>query len=226
MSGLVDTIETYLEYSSQAAQWLVQYLASGDGLRYLRPFLLECGAKEVRLIYSRLLTVAFRYYHRHFDSLQIDYVDKILDSLLNLIKTDASNHIKNCGQLFTVITRFAELGLEQCRHLFKMDFFSVTMKLLLGVGMEETSWEGLAANRNRKWASSQNRELADLHSMLATLILACDTTEHHVKRDSKFEHCLVLRNFNTYRVEGQSYCFSVHKYFHGVKLFFHSCTVL
>ena len=188
MSGLVDTIETYLEYSSQAAQWLVQYLASGDGLRYLRPFLLECGAKEVRLIYSRLLTVAFRYYHRHFDSLQIDYVDKILDSLLNLIKTDASNHIKNCGQLFTVITRFAELGLEQCRHLFKMDFFSVTMKLLLGVGMEETSWEGLAANRNRKWASSQNRELADLHSTLATLILACDTTEHHVKRDSKFEH--------------------------------------
>ena len=77
MSGLVDTIETYLEYSSQAAQWLVQYLASGDGLRYLRPFLLECGAKEVRLIYSRLLTVAFRYYHRHFDSLQIDYVDKV-----------------------------------------------------------------------------------------------------------------------------------------------------
>ena len=125
---------------------------------------------------------------------------KILDCLLNLIKTDASNHIKNCGQLFTVITRFAELGLEQCRHLFKMDFFSVTMKLLLGVGMEETSWEGLAANRNRKWASSQNRELADLHSMLATLILACDTTEHHVKRDSKFEHCLVLRNFNIYRV--------------------------
>ena len=185
MSNLVDTIETYVEYCSQAAEWLVSFLASSDGLRYLRPFLLECGAKEVRLLYARLLTVAFRFYHRHFGSLQVDHVDKILDTLLTLIRTDASNHIKNCGQLFSVITRFAELGLEQCRQLFKFDFFAVTTKLLLGVSMEE-SWESLAANRPRKWASSQNRELGDLHSTLATLILACDTDEHQIKHEGKF----------------------------------------
>jgi len=184
MSSLVDTIETYVEYSSEASQWLISFLASSDGLRYLRPFLLECGAKEVRLIYSRLLSVAFRFYHRHFLNLQVDHVDKILDTLFNLIKTDASNHIKNCGQLFAAVTRFANLGLEQCQQLFKFDFFTVTMKLLLGVGMEE-SLESLSSNRPRKWASKQNRELGDLHSTLATLILACDTTEHQMKTDGE-----------------------------------------
>ena len=191
MSSLVDTIETYVEYSSEASQWLISFLASSDGLRYLRPFLLECGAKEVRLIYSRLLSVAFRFYHRHFLNLQVDHVDKILDTLFNLIKTDASNHIKNCGQLFAAVTRFANLGLEQCQQLFKFDFFTVTMKLLLGVGMEE-SLESLSSNRPRKWASKQNRELGDLHSTLATLILACDTTEHQMKTDGKFRKFLKI----------------------------------
>ena len=69
------------------------------------------------------------------------------------------------------------------------------MKLLLGVGMEE-SLESISSNRPRKWASKQNRELGDLHSTLATLILACDTTEHQVKPDGTAVPCNKTRRVN------------------------------
>ncbi len=177
MSELVDTVETYVKYSCQTCQWLINFLASSEGLRYLRPFLLECGAKDVRLMFARLLTLAFRFYYRHTLSLDVEPVNKILETLLNLVKSDVSSHIKNSGQIFSVVVNFANLGLEQCKQLLlRHDYFTFSIKLLLGIGMED-DLDKVDSTKSRKWASSQNRELGELHSALASLILACDTAE-------------------------------------------------
>lgn len=138
----------------------------------MRPFLLECGPKEVRSMYGHLIDRALKAHLRHGKTVSNDAVDRILTSLHSLIRNDASNHIKNCSQLFSVISKYASLGREQCRQLFTLDVFDVTLRLLLGIGMDE---EGdVSPNRPRKWASSQSRELGELHTTLATLILACD----------------------------------------------------
>ena len=173
MSGLVDTIETYVEHSGQTCKWLMGFLASSSGLRYLRPFLLECEPKEVRNIYARLMIVAFKFYWRHFTDLDTEHCHKILENLLNLIKNDVSNHIKNSGALFSVLGQIICLGQNPCSFLLKFDFFPITMKLLLGVGMED-EFSSVNPQRQRKWVSSQNRELGDLHASLANFILACD----------------------------------------------------
>jgi len=51
------------------------------------------------------------------------------------------------------------------------------IKLLLGVEPDPDDDDDLQS-RSRRWSISQSRELGELHSAIAYLILACETTPH------------------------------------------------
>ena len=177
LTEMMDMIEAYLQKSSKTCQWMIEFFGSqAEGLCYMRPFLLECGAKEVRTMFSQLLMKALRFQKLHFCTTKVEPVENILASIYNLVKDDVAKHIKNSSQLFAVLSKFAQEGLPQCQQLLETDFFAAIVKLLIGleIGSEESPEK--INNRQRKWAPSQNRELGELHVTLATLILACDTT--------------------------------------------------
>ena len=181
---IIEIIDSYLQKSSSATSWMLEFLSSQEGLCYMRPFLLECGAKEVRHLFSQLLIKAFRYQKLHFSTLtenkDDEATDKILASLRALLRDgDVAKHIKHCSQLFLTLSKFAQEGLRQCEQLFNKDFFPAIVKLLIGLDLDEEDLKEKIQQRQRKWAApSQNRELGELHLCLASLILACDTSLH------------------------------------------------
>ena len=179
INNIIDAIEGYIESSSVACQWLLGFLASAEGLRYIRPCLLECAAKEVRTSFSCLLEKTFRFQQLHFKTTECEPVEKILGVMLTLIREDVANHIKSSAQFFALVTKFARLGPEQCNQLHKLDYFQAISKLLLGIGPDDeelASSTAVTSARQRKWAQSQSRELGELHAALATLILSCDNS--------------------------------------------------
>ena len=122
-----------LEHSAEACKFLSERLSSNEGLRYLRPFLIESEAKEVRAAFSQLLGKIIQFHLAHFSSTDCDAINKILRTALNLIHEDVANHIKNCGTLFSFLHKFASRGVEQCKQLLDLQFFQGLVKLLLGI---------------------------------------------------------------------------------------------
>jgi len=94
---------------------------------------------------------------------------------------------KASAQFFSVLARFAETGVAQCKQLFDLNAFSQLVKFLLGVDPESAASDDdksgggdknqrdtdLRSTR-RKWTSVQSREFGDLHKTLAYLMLSCD----------------------------------------------------
>ena len=179
LSEVMDMVESYLQKSSKTCQWMIEFLGTHDqgGICYMRPFLLECGAKEVRTLFSQLLIQALRFQKLHFCTTKVGAVENILSAIYGLIKDDVAKHIKNSAQLFLVLSKFAQEGLSQCQQLLETGFFAAIVKLLIGLDIDEESPDKIN-NRQRKWAPSQNRELGELHVTLATLVLACDTSSY------------------------------------------------
>ena len=152
-------------------------MSSNEGLRYIRPFLIECEAKEVRSAFSQLLGKNMHYHLAHFMSTDSEAINKILRTTLTLIHEDVPNHIKTSGQFFSFLYKFASRGVNQCKQLLDLEFFQGLIKLLFGIDVDSISAADVDfSNRPRKWASSQSRELGELHSVIASLILACDNT--------------------------------------------------
>ena len=174
INDLIAAIEFYIENDSEACKWLTVKLSSNEGLRYVRPFLIECEAKEVRSAFSQLMDMTIEYHLVHFSSTNCEPIDKILKTSLNCINEDVANHIKHCGQFFSFLFKFAKRGGDQCKQLLDLNFFQGLIKLLLGINVVEGAAGIDITNRSRKWAPSQNRELGELHQILACLILACD----------------------------------------------------
>jgi ubiquitin carboxyl-terminal hydrolase 9/24 len=176
LGDIIDTIDDCLESSAPATQWLLGFLANVDGLRYFRPFLLECSAREVRVNFYHLVEKALAYFHRHNNcNTDTEDVNRLLATMAGLVKDDVANHIKTCGQFFSLLNKFASLGVAQCQQLFQLKVFNATVKLLLGIIPAEVDGDN-KSNRQRRWAPSQCRELGELHMTLSCLILACDTT--------------------------------------------------
>ena len=177
IADILEAVEFYLEHCSEACKYLTSFLSSNEGLRYIRPFLIECEAKEVRSAFSQLLGKNMHYHLAHFMSTDSEAINKILRTILTLIHEDVPNHIKTSSQFFSFLHKFASRGVNQCKQLLDLEFFQGLIKLLFGIDVDSIASADVdLSNRPRKWASSQSRELGELHSVIASLILACDNS--------------------------------------------------
>jgi ubiquitin carboxyl-terminal hydrolase 9/24 len=100
-----------------------------------------------------------------------------------------SDNVKNSGQYFSLLFMYAQMGTLQCKQLFSLGCFEGCFQFLTGFSLSEDMAE-LDKTKQKKWTASQSREFTDLHSLLAYLVLSCDTS--HVSsecegRDSKTE---------------------------------------
>ena len=71
-SALVDwtaAIHSIITLCSSASQWLLEFLST-EGLKYLKPFLVECNARDVRSNFSHLLEKTVSSQLSHFPTSQ------------------------------------------------------------------------------------------------------------------------------------------------------------
>ena len=109
MADWVDAIENIISVSPPTCSWLVQLLST-DGLKYLKPYLLEATARDVRSNFSALLERAFANLvkHRAGDS-DVAAVNVILSALVEMMASNVADNVKHCGQYFWTLSMFAQM---------------------------------------------------------------------------------------------------------------------
>ncbi len=116
LSEMVDGVSVLVERSRRATETLLAFLASSEGLQYLRPFLLECPSRDVRVNFSQMVFSGMRAYERHHGDTESDHVNRVLSSLVGLLEKDVSAHCKNSGQFFWLVSKFAQMVGEKKEH--------------------------------------------------------------------------------------------------------------
>ncbi len=109
ISDTVDAVSALVDGSPRAGRALMSILSDGDGLRYLKPFLLECPAREVRANFAHLLSIGFRAAENDSSDTEDRKVHRVLSSLVELMESDAATHCKNSGQFFWLLSKFAQM---------------------------------------------------------------------------------------------------------------------
>jgi hypothetical protein len=65
VAAWVDLINQYSSAFKESAFWLIEYWASEDGLRHVRPFLLECPTRSIRHHFVNLLEISISNFFNH-----------------------------------------------------------------------------------------------------------------------------------------------------------------
>ncbi|KAL3868453.1 hypothetical protein ACJMK2_041259 [Sinanodonta woodiana] len=167
----VEVIETILTHCKEACLWLLEYLASEEGSGFIRPFLLDCPNRDVRLTMAKILERLFCCFLTTHSGLPIHKsLDTILENLLLLLNKEVIDQCKQSIQYFLVLKSYVQLGTKACIHMFKLNGFKRLAVFLLGNYTRDQE-----ANI-RRWSSIQSRDFANLHTTLATLLLNCDVS--------------------------------------------------
>ncbi|XP_076009077.1 ubiquitin carboxyl-terminal hydrolase 24 isoform X4 [Genypterus blacodes] len=156
------TVEVLLTKSSEACQWMVQYLVGPEGREITRVCLLECGVREVRAVVASILEKTMES-ALHFGD---PGLDALMDVLLSLLDKDVPENVKNCTQYFSLFSSFAQRGCGPCQLLLKHSAYRRMLIFLLGSNRQN--------NQNRRWSPAQAREFLHLHNTLALITLHSD----------------------------------------------------
>ncbi|CAH1774066.1 unnamed protein product [Owenia fusiformis] len=176
----VNIIDTLVYRCKAACNWLVQYLAIEQGKTYIKPFLLECPNKDVRVAFSRILEQVMSSYFKHKGVATHKCFDELLEILLSMLKKDVEDNIKTCTQYFWLLSMYVHQGTKACAHMFGRNGFVRLVNFLLGPQSKEPE------SPNRRWSSMQSRDFGYLHEALATLILNCDVSGYRTDDPGKY----------------------------------------
>ncbi|KAK5907307.1 hypothetical protein CesoFtcFv8_005174 [Champsocephalus esox] len=156
------TVEVLLTKSSEACQWMAQYLVGPEGREITRVCLLECSVREVRVVFASILEKTLEC-SLHFGD---PGADNLMDTLLSLLDKDVPENVKNCAQYFGLFSNFAQRGCGPCQLLLKHSAYRRMLIFLLGPNRQN--------NQNRRWSPAQAREFLHLHNTLAFITLHSD----------------------------------------------------
>uniref|UniRef100_A0A3B3YMA8 Ubiquitin carboxyl-terminal hydrolase 24 n=1 Tax=Poecilia mexicana TaxID=48701 RepID=A0A3B3YMA8_9TELE len=155
-------VEVLLSKSSEACQWMVQFLVGPEGREIIRVCLLECSVREVRTVVASVLEKTLES-ALHFGD---PGLDSLTDALLSLLDKDVPENVKNCAQYFNLFSNFTQRGCGPCQLLLKHSAYRRMLIFLLGLNRQN--------NQNRRWSPAQAREFLHLHSSLALMTLHSD----------------------------------------------------
>ncbi|KAL6486199.1 hypothetical protein MHYP_G00055910 [Metynnis hypsauchen] len=172
----IATVEMLLSKSSEACQWMVQYLVATEGREIIKNCLLECSVREVRVVVASILEKTLESALYFQDS----GLDCLLDMLLSLLDKDVPENCKNCSQYFSLFSNFAQRGFGPCQLLLKHAAYRRMLIFLLGPNRQN--------NQNRRWSSAQAREFLHLHNTLALVVLHTDLTSQRTEAPGMFKH--------------------------------------
>ncbi|XP_055363801.1 ubiquitin carboxyl-terminal hydrolase 24 isoform X3 [Betta splendens] len=169
------TVEVLLSKSSEACQWMVQYLVGPEGREITRVCLLECSVREVRVVVASILEKTLES-ALHFGDPRLD---GLTDALLSLLDKDVPENVKNCAQYFSLFSNFAQRGCGPCQLLLKHSAYRRMVIFLLGPNRQN--------NQNRRWSPAQAREFLHLHSTLALITLHSDVGTQQTQAPGSFK---------------------------------------
>ncbi|XP_073790154.1 ubiquitin carboxyl-terminal hydrolase 24 isoform X4 [Danio rerio] len=171
----IATVEVLLSKSSEACQWMVQYLVAPEGREIIKICLLECSVREVRVVVATILekTLESALYFQDAG------LDCLLDMLLSLLDKDVPDNCKNCSQYFSLFSNFAQRGCGPCQLLLKHSAYRRMLVFLLGPNRQN--------NQHRRWSSAQAREFLHLHNTLALMVLHTDLTSQRTEAQGVFK---------------------------------------
>ena len=109
MSDWVDTIHSIVTLSPAASQWLTEFLSSEDGLKYVKPFLVESGARDVRTNFSQLLDKCLASQASHAAGSQA--AAAIIQHIVSLLSAEGGvgDNVKYSSQYFWLLSMFAQM---------------------------------------------------------------------------------------------------------------------
>ncbi|XP_069185948.1 ubiquitin carboxyl-terminal hydrolase 24 isoform X1 [Procambarus clarkii] len=173
-------LNTLVQQSREACSWAVNYFSSEDGGMHIAPLLLECPNKMIRGQFSNLLGSIFKAEYDHCNC--VDSVQSIMKYLISLMVSDVPAAVKTSYQYFSLLYCYCQQGSAQCRQILNLGGFSSLLSFLLGPSDLE----------KRRWSPVQAQDFGPLHSVIATLIIACDmcphqTTDSTSEQKSKIE---------------------------------------
>jgi len=177
MNDWIDVVDHIISTDKGACDWLLNLLAADD-FKYLKPYLLECPARDVRTHFSNLLEKTFSASFRLTKkSLRPSgRVVDILVHLVSLLDKEVSDAIKFSSQYFWVLSMYAQMGPDAVSDLFGLGLFSAAIKFLLGLDLKDEVEEPV--KKGKQWTGSQVREFNHLHCLLAFMILVCNMTPY------------------------------------------------
>ncbi|KAA0708793.1 Ubiquitin carboxyl-terminal hydrolase 24 [Triplophysa tibetana] len=171
----IATVEVLLSKSSEACQWMVQYLVSPEGREIIKICLLECSVREVRVVVATVLEKTLESALYFLDP----GLDCLLDMLLSLLDKDVPDNCKNCSQYFSLFSNFAQRGTGPCQLLLKHSAYRRMLAFLLGSNRQ--------SNQHRRWSSAQAREFLHLHNTLALIVLHTDLASQKTEAQGVFK---------------------------------------
>ncbi|KAG7514087.1 ubiquitin carboxyl-terminal hydrolase 24 isoform X3 [Solea senegalensis] len=169
------TVEVLLSKSSEACQWMVQYLVGPEGREITKVCLLESSVREVRVVVASILEKTMES-ALHFGD---PGIDNMTDALLSLLDKDVPENVKNCAQYFGLFSNFAQRGCGPCQLLLKHSAYRRMLIFLLGPNRQN--------NQNRRWSPAQAREFLHLHSTLALITLHSDLDPQRTQAPGGFK---------------------------------------
>ncbi|KAI9556016.1 hypothetical protein GHT06_018579 [Daphnia sinensis] len=202
LSSWVDLINNYTSAFKECSLWIIDFWSGEEGTKHIKSFLLECPSRSVRHQFSRILENSLSSFFNHGGQTTEPCLIKLLESLLSMLDKDVPDNCKTCPQFFYLLSAYANMGVNQCQHLFQLGAFRKLLVFLLGadrVGQSPPSpsssprenhsrtttmgQKSLAiplpapsptSTLQRRWSQTQAKDFHDLHTTLATLILQCD----------------------------------------------------
>ncbi|XP_078574103.1 ubiquitin carboxyl-terminal hydrolase 24-like isoform X1 [Branchiostoma floridae x Branchiostoma japonicum] len=160
----VDCVKQLLQASSQACTFLVNFVSQQEGTLYIRPLLLECPTREVRVTFASLVHAVLEVCLKR----NISLCDSLLQLLLSMVNQYIASNLRNSDAFFSLFHEYGRLGTRASEHLLQQNMFSCLVGLLLTGPQIQQSTAG------SKWTPGEIPELLPLHLALATTVLHCD----------------------------------------------------
>ena len=105
LTDWIEAIHSIISLSSSASAWLLEFLASEEGLKYIKPFLVESSARDVRINFSGLLEKCLS------SSCTLStntWVETIIRHIVSLLRHVGDN-VKHSSQYFWFLFMFAQM---------------------------------------------------------------------------------------------------------------------
>ena len=116
LTDWIEAIHSIISLSTSASAWLLEFLASEEGLKYIKPFLVESSARDVRTNFSGLLEKCLS---SSCTLITNTWVETIIRHIVSLL-SDVGDHVKHSSQYFWFLFMFAQM--VKISHSFERFF--------------------------------------------------------------------------------------------------------
>ena len=108
LSEWLDGLHSLITLNMAACDWLVDFLASDQGIRYIKPYLVESSARDVRHNFSQLVEKIISSHNSHHHG-HNQNINTIIQHLVSLLSKTVNDNIKHCSRYFWLLFEISQM---------------------------------------------------------------------------------------------------------------------